>query len=103
MTVGARIEGVAISTRSTESPVVVVTSQFGFSSRDEKIMKAQTSRNKEPVGTMTGRKTLEINPYHPAVIDLMAKVKADKEDVAARDAVQALSWNGLTGPWTGNC
>ena len=31
-TVGARIEGVAISTRSTESPVVVVTSQFGFSS-----------------------------------------------------------------------
>ena len=31
-TVGARIDGVAISTRSTESPVVVVTSQFGFSS-----------------------------------------------------------------------
>ena len=31
-TVGASIEGVAISTRSIESPVVVVTSQFGFSS-----------------------------------------------------------------------
>ena len=41
-TVGARIEGVAISTRSTESPVVVVTSQFGFFSRDGNIMKAQT-------------------------------------------------------------
>ena len=30
-TVGARIEGAAISTRSTASPVVVVTSQFAFS------------------------------------------------------------------------
>ena len=47
---------------------------------------------------MTGRKALEINPYHPAVINLMAKVKADKEDVGARDAAQALSWNGLMDP-----
>ena len=97
-TVGDRIEGVAIITRSTESPVVVVISQFGFSLRDEKIMKAQTSRNRQPVGTMTGRKTQEINPHHPAVLDLMAKVKADTEDIAARDAAQALSWNALIDP-----
>ena len=97
-TVGDRIDGVALITRSTESPVVVVISQFGFSLRDEKIMKAQTSRNKQPVGTMTGRKTLEINPHHPAVLDLMAKVKADTEDIAARDAAQALSWNALVDP-----
>ena len=47
---------------------------------------------------MTGRKTLEINPHHPAVLDLMAKVKADTEDIAARDAAQALSWNALIDP-----
>ena len=35
---------------------------------------------------------------YPAVIDLMAKMKADKEDVAARDAAQALSWNALIDP-----
>ena len=97
--VGDRIEGVAIITRSTESPVVVVISQFGLSLRDEKIMKAQTSRNRQPVGTMTGRKTQEINPHHPRrVLDLMAKVEADTEDIAARDAAQALSWNALIDP-----
>merc|ERR1712222_202005 len=32
---------------------------------------------------MSGRKTLEINPNHPVIVDLLAKVKADKADVKA--------------------
>jgi len=38
---GVKIEKVEISKRLTESPVVVVTSQFGYSAQQEKIMKAQ--------------------------------------------------------------
>merc|ERR1711939_722775 len=38
---GVKVEKVELSKRLTESPVVVVTSQFGYSAQQEKIMKAQ--------------------------------------------------------------
>merc|ERR1711871_1479532 len=80
---GVKIEKVEISKRLTESPVVVVTSQFGYSAQQEKIMKAQAFQNKDQLSMMSGRKTLEINPNHPVIVDLLAKVKADKEDKSA--------------------
>merc|ERR1719269_15343 len=67
----------------TESPVVVVTSQFGYSAQQEKIMKAQAFQNKEQLSMMAGRKTLEVNPNHPVIVDLLAKVKASESDEAA--------------------
>merc|ERR1712141_619404 len=77
------------------SPVVVVTSQFGYSAQQEKVMKAQAFQNKDQVGMMSGRKTLELNPNHPVVVDLLNKVKADKEDVAALDTAQMLFQTAL--------
>merc|ERR1711975_105241 len=59
---GVKIEKVEISKRLTDSPVVVVTSQFGYSAQQEKIMKAQAFQNKDQLSMMSGRKTLEINP-----------------------------------------
>merc|ERR1711865_989289 len=44
---GVKIEKVEISKRLTDSPVVVVTSQFGYSAQQEKIMKAQAFQNKD--------------------------------------------------------
>merc|ERR1711981_1546006 len=44
---GVKIEKVEISKRLTESPVVVVTSQFGYSAQQEKVMKAQAFQNKD--------------------------------------------------------
>merc|ERR1719164_166578 len=44
---------------------------------------------------MSGRKTLEINVNHPVIIDLLAKVKADKEDKAAVDTAQVLFQTSL--------
>merc|ERR1712137_1465912 len=75
---GVKIEAVAISKRLTESPVVVVTSQFGYSAQQERVMKAQ-----------------EVNPNHPVVVDLLSKVKADKEDKAALDTAQVLFQTAL--------
>merc|ERR1712046_434737 len=92
---GVKIEKVELSKRLTDSPVVVVTSQFGYSAQQEKVMKAQSFQNKEQVGQMSGRKTLEINANHPVVADLLSKVKADKEDKAALDSAQVLFQTAL--------
>merc|ERR1719463_163643 len=92
---GVKIEKVEVSKRLTESPVVVVTSQFGYSAQQEKIMKAQAFHNKDQLSMMSGRKTLEINPNHPVVVDLLSKVKADKEDKAAIDSASVLFQTAL--------
>merc|ERR1711920_969880 len=92
---GVKVEKVEISKRLTESPVVVVTSQFGYSAQQESVMKAQAFQNKEQISMMSGRKTLEINPNHPVVADLLSKVKTDKEDKAAQDTAQVLFQTAL--------
>merc|ERR1739838_817749 len=92
---GVKIEKVEISKRLTDSPVVVVTSQFGYSAQQEKVMKAQAFQNKEQIGMMSGRKTLEVNPNHPVVVDLLNKIKADKEDKVALDTAQVLFQTAL--------
>merc|ERR1719218_58938 len=49
---GVKVKSVAISKRLTESPVVVVTSQFGYSAQQEKVMKAQAFQNKDQMSMM---------------------------------------------------
>merc|ERR1739849_19813 len=92
---GVKVEKVELSKRLTDSPVVVVTSQFGYSAQQERVMKAQAFQNKDQVGMMSGRKTLEINPNHPVIADLLSKVKADKEDLPALDTAQVLFQTAL--------
>merc|ERR1712146_744141 len=92
---GVKVEAVTISKRLTESPVVVVTSQFGYSAQQEKIMKAQAFQNKDQLSMMAGRKTLEVNANHPVIVDLLNKVKADKENSAALDTAQVLFQTAL--------
>merc|ERR1712113_1347086 len=92
---GVKIEKVEVSKRLTDSPVVVVTSQFGYSAQQERVMKAQAFQNKDQLGMMSGRKTLEVNPNHPVIVDLLSKVKADKEDKAGVDTAQVLFQTAL--------
>jgi len=92
---GIKIEKVELSKRLTDSPVVVVTSQFGHSAQQEKIMKAQAFQNKDQISQMSGRKTLEVNANHPVIVDLLSKVKADKSDAAALDSAQVLFQTAL--------
>merc|ERR1712176_1757596 len=92
---GVKIEKVELSKRLTDSPVVVVTSQFGYSAQQEKVMKAQAFQNKDQLSMMSGRKTLEVNANHPVIIDLLTKVKADKTDAAALDTAHVLFQTAL--------
>jgi heat shock protein beta len=87
---GVKIEGVSLSKRLTDSPVVVVTSQYGYSAHQEKIMRVQAFTNKEQIAMMAGRKTLELNPQHPVVQDLLAKVKKDGDAQATKDTATLL-------------
>merc|ERR1712050_253304 len=92
---GVKVEKVELSKRLTDSPVVVVTSQFGYSAQQERVMKAQAFQNKDQLSMMSGRKTLEVNPNHPVVVDLLSKVKGDKDDKAALDTAQVLFQTAL--------
>merc|ERR1711912_144963 len=92
---GVKIEKVELSKRLTDSPVVVVTSQFGYSAQQERVMKAQAFQNKDQLSMMSGRKTLEVNPNHPVVVDLLSKIKANKEDASALDTAQVLFQTAL--------
>merc|ERR1711966_344730 len=92
---GVKIEKVELSKRLTDSPVVVVTSQFGYSAQQEKIMKAQAFQNKDQIGMMSGRKTLEVNANHPVIVDMLSKIKGDKENAAALDTAQVLFQTAL--------
>merc|ERR1711975_13207 len=87
---GVKIDGVTLSKRLVNSPCVVVTSQFGYSAHQEKIMCAQAFQNKDQIQMMAGRKTLEINGNHPVVFDLLQKVKDSKDDQKAKDTAETL-------------
>merc|ERR1712028_314866 len=57
--------------------------------------KAQAFQNKDQIGQMSGRKTLEINANHPVIVDLLSKVKDDKENAAALDTAGVLFQTAL--------
>ena len=81
---------IEISKRLVDSPAVIVTSQWGYSAQQEKIMRAQAFQNKEQMATMSGRKVMEINPRHPVIYDLFQKIQEDKEDEKAKSTAEML-------------
>jgi len=92
---GIKIDGVSLSKRLTDSPVLVVTSQFGYSAHQEKIMRAQAFQNKDQIQMMAGRKTLEINGNHPVIHNLLTTVKSDKDSVNAKESAETLFQTAL--------
>ncbi|PHU20975.1 Endoplasmin -like protein [Capsicum chinense] len=74
------VEDVKISNRLADSPCVVVTSKYGWSSYMEKIMHSQTLSDASRQAYMRGKRVLEINPRHPVIKGLLEKVVTDPED-----------------------
>ena len=76
-TLGKEVEKVTISNKLEDDPCYILTSQYGYSAQMEKINRAQAFANQEKAASyMLAKKTLELNPHHPVIKELLQKVKA---------------------------
>eukprot|EP00959_Pyramimonas_sp_CCMP1952_P105080 2196567-Pyramimonas_sp.AAC.1 len=84
------VENVKISNRLSTTPCVVVTSKYGWSANMERIMKAQALAADGKASYMKGRRTLEINPRHPIIKELKARVAANDHGDNVRNLARTL-------------
>jgi len=88
-----KIEKAVITERLTETPCALVASQYGWSGNMERIMKAQAYKSQADTSNnfyANQKKTLEINPRHPLVKSLLAKVEENEEDEQAANIAKVM-------------
>ncbi|XP_077592835.1 endoplasmin-like [Stigmatopora nigra] len=88
-----KIEKALLSQRLTNSPCALVASQYGWSGNMERIMKAQAYQTGKDISTnyyASQKKTLEINPKHPLIKQMLKRVNDDAEDQTASDLATVL-------------
>jgi HSP90 family molecular chaperone len=79
---GDKVEKVAVSPRLATTPCVLVTSQFGYSANMERILKSQAFADPTRAAVMHAKKIFEINPRHPIIAELLARLGKDAEDAS---------------------
>ncbi|KAL4624961.1 endoplasmin, partial [Arapaima gigas] len=88
-----KIEKAILSQRLTNSPCALVASQYGWSGNMERIMKAQAYQTGKDISTnyyASQKKTLELNPKHPLIKEMLKRVNANADDKTAADLAVVL-------------
>jgi len=86
---GDKVEAVMIGERMVDSPAALVTTEYGWSARMQKIMSAQVMASSTN-SMMIGKKKMEINPKHSICIELKNKLDVDESDRTVKDLIQLL-------------
>jgi len=89
-TLGKKVEKVAISKHLVQSPVVVLSADYGWTAQMEKVMKSQAFADQSKFEFMKSKRMFEINPRHPMIIELNTRIKDAKADDSTKDMVMSL-------------
>ena len=89
-TLGEKVEKVVVSTRLAQSPCCLVSSEYGWSANMERIMKAQALKDAGQQAAYMCKKTLEVNPENPIIVNLLEKVEKEVVDPTVKDIVWML-------------
>jgi len=77
-----------VSERLSESPCALITSKFGWTGNMQKIIQSQTHSKTQDMQRdyyLNQKKTLEINPRHPLIKELLRRVEDNPADKSASD------------------
>jgi len=77
-----------VSERLSDSPCALITSKFGWTGNMQKIIQSQTHSKTQDMQRdyyLNQKKTLEINPRHPLIKELLRRVEDNPADKSASD------------------
>lgn len=77
-----------VGERLSSTPCALITSKFGWTGNMQRIITSQTHSKSNDVNReyyLSQKKTLEINPRHPLIKELLRRVQADPEDAQAKN------------------
>merc|ERR1719463_188587 len=81
---GKKVEKVQISKHLVNSPVVVLSADYGWTAQMEKVMKSQAFADQSKFEFMKSKRMFEINPRHPMIIELNSRIKDNAADDATK-------------------
>ena len=80
-----------ISKHLVNSPVVVLSADYGWTAQMEKVMKSQAFADQSKFEFMKSKRMFEINPRHPMIVELNSRVMEKPEgDESLTDMITSL-------------